>query len=237
VSGIVGDSVPLSASASSGLPVTLSVDAATTNRSCSLTGNTVHYLHAGSCVIDAKQPGDADTAEAPTIARRVTVGQAPQSIRFTSTPPTAAVVGGPSYTVTATGGASGNPVTFSSVAPAVCVVFGSTFSFIGVGTCTIDAHQAGNADYRPGDAVQSFAVAAAPKPGGTRKRCVVPKLRGKRLPAAKSALRKAHCTIGRITRRRSSTVRRGKVISSRPKAGSPHRAGTKVAITVSRGRR
>jgi hypothetical protein len=164
------------------------------------------------------------------------VGQATQAITFTSIPPIAAEVGGPSYTVTALGGASGNPATFTSLAPAVCVVFGSTFSFVGAGVCTIEAHQAGNADYQAADAAQSFVVAAR-GPGPTRKQCVVPKLRGKRLPAAKRALRQAHCTIGRITRRRSSAVRRGKVISSRPKAKSRRPAGTKVALAVSRGRR
>ena len=235
-SGTVGDSAPLSASASSGLPVTFSLDAATTNEACSLTGSTVHYHHAGSCVIDAKQPGNADSAAAPTVARRVTVGQATRAITFTSTPPPAAIVRGPTYSVTATGGASGNPITFSSGAPTVCVVFGSTLSFVSVGICTIDAHQAGDADYQAGNAVQSFVVAAAP-PGPKAKHCVVPKLRGKRLPAAKRALRKAHCAVGRITRRRSSTVRRRRVISSRPKAKRRRPAGTKVAIAVSRGRR
>jgi hypothetical protein len=119
----------------------------------------------------------------------------------------------------------------------VCVVFGSTFSFVGAGVCTVAAHQAGTADYDAGDAAQSFAVARAPAPGPAKKQCVVPKLRGKRLSAAKRALRKAHCGVGHITRRRSSTVRKGKVITTKPKAGSRRPAGTKVALALSRGKR
>jgi hypothetical protein len=89
-----------------------------------------------------------------------------QMITFTSSAPTDATVGGPSYAVTATGGGSGNAVVFSSATPAVCTVTGSAVSFVGAGTCTIDANQAGNADYAAAAQVtQSFAVASPSPPG------------------------------------------------------------------------
>lgn len=90
--------------------------------------------------------------------------QGSQSITFTSSAPSAATVGGATYNVTATGGASGNPVTFSidATASAVCSIAGSTVSFIGTGTCVIDANQAGNANYATAAQVQqSFTVSAA----------------------------------------------------------------------------
>ncbi|EER60540.1 putative outer membrane adhesin like protein [Acidovorax delafieldii 2AN] len=90
----------------------------------------------------------------------------PQAITYTSTAPAAAKVGG-SYTVTATGGASGNSVVFTidPSASAVCSVAGATVSLTGIGTCTINANQAGNASYDPAPQVQqSFAVAARPLP-------------------------------------------------------------------------
>jgi hypothetical protein len=98
-----------------------------------------------------------------------------QSIAFTSTAPTSAVVGGGTYSVNATGGASGNAVTFSidSSATSVCSVTGSTVSFIGVGTCVINANQAGNASYTAAPQVQqSFIVSplsnyTAASPGGS----------------------------------------------------------------------
>ena len=91
-----------------------------------------------------------------------------QHITFTSTAPASATVGGVSYTVAATGGASGNPVTFSSGAPTVCSISGATVSFTGAGTCTIDANQAGNADYLSAPQVtQSFTV--TPKPNDTKR--------------------------------------------------------------------
>lgn len=92
-----------------------------------------------------------------------------QTITYTSTAPAAAHVGG-SYTVTATGGASGNPVVFT-IAPsasAVCTIAGATVSLTGVGTCVINANQAGNVSHFAAPQVQqSFAVAARPLPVAT----------------------------------------------------------------------
>jgi len=65
--------------------------------------------------------------------------------------------------------------------------------------------------------------------------CKVPKLAGKSLSAARTALRKANCMTGKVTRRHSGTVRAGRVISSNPKSGGRHKAGTKVALAVSQG--
>jgi parallel beta-helix repeat protein len=85
-----------------------------------------------------------------------------QAITFTSTAPTDAVVGGPTYTPTATGGASGNPVviTIDAAASSVCSISGlGVVSFLAVGTCVIDANQAGGNGYLPAPQVQqSFPV-------------------------------------------------------------------------------
>src|SRR5262249_36964857 len=72
-----------------------------------------------------------------------------QTISFTSAAPATATVGGPTYPVTATA-TSGLPVSFTidAAASTVCTIAGATVSFIGVGTCVIDANQAGKANYR-----------------------------------------------------------------------------------------
>ena len=67
--------------------------------------------------------------------------------------------------MTATGGASGNPVIFSIDASAMgsCSISGAPVTFAAVGTCVIDANQAGNASYEAATQVQqSFGVARAP---------------------------------------------------------------------------
>jgi hypothetical protein len=164
-SGSVGGSALLDPSASSGLAVALSVDASTTNSSCSLSGHTVDYLHTGTCVIDANQAGNGNYLAAAQAQQSVAVGKGSQAIVFTSTPPANAVVGGAAYTPTATGGASGNPVVFTIDASAagVCSTDGVTVAFTGVGTCVIDANQAGDTDYLAASPVkQTIAVATVP---------------------------------------------------------------------------
>ena len=84
----------------------------------------------------------------------------PQTIVFTSAAPTNAVVGGPAYIPTATGGASGNPVIFmiDASASSVCSISAGTVSFNAVGTCVINADQAGNGAYLAASQQQSFDV-------------------------------------------------------------------------------
>jgi hypothetical protein len=86
-----------------------------------------------------------------------------QHITFTSTPPAGAVFGGPAYHVTATAD-SGLPVALSidPSASSVCALSGSTVTFTGVGTCKINADQAGDSAHNAAARVsQSFAVAKA----------------------------------------------------------------------------
>ena len=74
--GTVNGSAMLSATASSGLTVTLSVDGTTTHDACSISGATVRYFHAGRCVIGANQAGDADYLAATQVHKTITVSMA-----------------------------------------------------------------------------------------------------------------------------------------------------------------
>jgi hypothetical protein len=66
-------------------------------------------------------------------------------------------------------------------------------------------------------------------------RCVVPKVAGKTLAAAKAALRRAHCTTGKVTHVRSK-AKAGLVVSSTPRARASAKAGSAVALRVSLGK-
>lgn len=95
------------------------------------------------------------------------VNRGAQAVTFDSTPPSTATFGGAGYTVTASA-PSTSPVvlTVDPTASSVCSLSGSdsgsTVSFIGVGTCTIDANADSDADYDPAAQVQqSFTVAKA----------------------------------------------------------------------------
>jgi len=86
-------------------------------------------------------------------------GDTPQTITFTSTAPTHGDIGG-IYLPTATA-SSGLTValTIDSSSTSVCSISGSTVTLAAIGTCTIDANQAGNDTYEAATQVQqSFDV-------------------------------------------------------------------------------
>jgi beta-lactam-binding protein with PASTA domain len=60
----------------------------------------------------------------------------------------------------------------------------------------------------------------------------VPKLKGKKLGAAKIAIRKAHCRVGKVTKVKSTRKHRNRVLSQNPKPGKHLREGSKVALKV-----
>jgi hypothetical protein len=150
----------VSAIASSGLPVSLS---SATPAVCTLEGSSVSFVGAGMCTIDANQDGNADYSAAVQVQQSFPVSKASQLLEFTSSAPGSATVGGPSYAATAIA-SSGLPVSLSSATPAVCTLEGSSVSFVGAGTCTIDANQDGNAEYgNASEAQQSFVVTKRPQ--------------------------------------------------------------------------
>ena len=149
--------------ATSGLTVAITIDSSS-SAVCSISGGVVSFTAAGTCIIDANQAGDANYGAAPQVQQTFSVGATSQTITFTSTAPTAAVVGGATYTPAATA-TSGLTVTFTidSSSSAVCSITGGVVSFTAAGTCTIDADQAGNASFSAATQVQqSFVVATAP---------------------------------------------------------------------------
>jgi large repetitive protein len=112
---------------------------------CSLSGSTVSFTGVGTCTLRADQAGNANWAAAPQATQSFAVAKAPQSITFTSTPPT---VDGSVYlynvSATATSGLS---VDFGTTTSGVCSVIGSWVWFHGDGTCLVHADQAGDANW------------------------------------------------------------------------------------------
>lgn len=130
----------VSATASSGLAVTFS---SLTTTVCTVSGTTVTIKAGGTCTIQAAQAGNTNYNAASNVSQSFVVNPASQTITF----PTLAqqLVGAP-YTLSATA-SSGLPVTFVSLTTAICAVSGSILSPVAAGTCTVQASQAGNANY------------------------------------------------------------------------------------------
>jgi PASTA domain-containing protein/List-Bact-rpt repeat protein len=62
--------------------------------------------------------------------------------------------------------------------------------------------------------------------------CKVPKVVGLGPKKAKMKIVRAHCKVGKVTKRRAGKKKRGKVVAQSPKAGKKLKAGAKVSLTV-----
>jgi PASTA domain/Divergent InlB B-repeat domain len=69
------------------------------------------------------------------------------------------------------------------------------------------------------------------------KDCVVPKVKGKSLKAAERLIKGHDCRVGKIGHAFSKTVKKGSVISQKPRPGQRRPPGAKVSLGVSKGKR
>jgi hypothetical protein len=97
---MAGGTYVIGAMADSGLPVSFSVASSTTNEACSVTGTTVHFDHAGTCVVNADQPGDAAYSPAPRVQQSIVVTTATTTVSVVTA--VASTVFGQETTATAT---------------------------------------------------------------------------------------------------------------------------------------
>lgn len=138
---LVGTTVTLTATASSGLPVVFS---ALNAGVCAVSGNSVTALTSGICSVEARQTGDDFFVEAVQTFD-LPVDKHAQTITF-GAPPSLAVNGTATVSVTSS---SGLPVNLSSATPTACSVAGSVVTGVASGTCTLMASQPGNEIYLP----------------------------------------------------------------------------------------
>ena len=159
----VGTQLTLTASASSGLPVSFS---SATTSVCIVSGITASFITSGSCTIIASQSGNSTYPPATPVSQTFQVVSSSQilfSQTITFNPIATQKVGTP-LTLTATA-TSNLPVSYTSSTLNVCTVSGTTASFIATGTCTITASQAGNSTYQAATPVsQSFLVNSSTSP-------------------------------------------------------------------------
>jgi alpha-tubulin suppressor-like RCC1 family protein len=66
--------------------------------------------------------------------------------------------------------------------------------------------------------------------------CLVPNVLGKLLAKAKARILKAHCRVGRITKKHSTSKKKGRVLAQSPKPGTKLEKGARVRLTVGKGR-
>ena len=107
---------------------------------------------AGLCPVSADQRGylmapSATSCDAGAVQHQSLI---PQTIAFTSTAPTGARAGGPTYLATATATSGlGVVLTIDPSSTLVCSLSAGVVTFVSAGTCTIDANQAGDDLFAP----------------------------------------------------------------------------------------
>ena len=142
----------VSATASSGLPVSFSI----ASGPATISGNTVHITGAGSVTVHATQAGNSNYNAASAVDQSFTVGKADQTITFG--PLANKTFGDSDFTVTAT--ASSSLAVSFSIQSGPATISGNAVHLTGAGTVTVRATQAGNTNYNAATPVdQSFTVA------------------------------------------------------------------------------
>jgi hypothetical protein len=149
-SGANDQTYTATATATSGLPVTLSVDSSSTS-GCAISGGAVSYgSGAGTCIIDANQPGNDSYLPAAQITQRFTISPAPLSITASSP---AMTYGGTVPVITSSySGFAGHDSPSSLSAPPSCSTTATPASPAGTypSTCSGAADPNYTISYNPG---------------------------------------------------------------------------------------
>lgn len=141
-------------------------------------------------------------------------------------PASGSIKGGTAVTVAGTDLANVSGVSFGGV-PATSFTVASEGQLSAVAPPT---KKAGAVDVTVTTVAGTTPVVATDK--FTYKACVVPKLNGKKLKAAKRKLKKASCKLGKVSRHKGVTSKTGKVVKQSPKPGKQLAPGSKVKVTL-----
>ena len=157
----------IGATTTSGLPVNFAAVSEGFGRGvvCVVSKNQVTLVAVGTCTLQATQAGNSTYAAASPVSQSFQVTQGSQTVAFGSL--AGRSLTSPAFLVSATA-SSGLPVSFTSTTKGVCSVSRSTrggrqsvafVTLLAAGECTLQASQAGNADYSAASPVdQSFQV-------------------------------------------------------------------------------
>jgi PASTA domain/Divergent InlB B-repeat domain len=183
----------------------------------------------GTCTVKYDQPGNASYNPAPQVVESVKAAVPKFTLTIAklgtgSGTVTSSVVGISCGTTCAAAFDSGTNVTLTATPDGNSTFAGWSGACSGSGSCTvtIDAAKTVTATFSLVPQKKVF--------------CVVPNVKRKPLATAKRRIVAAHCRTGRVRKAYSKTVRKGRVISQRPRAGKKLVRGSKVNLIVSRGK-
>ena len=149
-------SFTLSATASSGLPVTFT--SANTNVAM-ISSNTVTIVGAGSSSITASQTGNSNYNAATAVAKTLTVAKAAQTVTFNPTTPVSFVKNGTfSLSASSTASTLGTNVTFASGNTSILSISGKTATMKAKGTVSVTASAAATTNYNAASTTNSITL-------------------------------------------------------------------------------
>jgi hypothetical protein len=122
--------------------------------------------------------------------------------------------------------AHGTSVTLTATAGSGSSFTGWSGDCSGTGTCSVTMSAARSA-------TATFGTAPPPPPPV---KCVVPNVKRKTLAAATSAIKAAHCSLGKV-QKATSKKKKGTVIAQNPPPGKKLAKGSKVNIVLSKGKK
>jgi trimeric autotransporter adhesin len=127
---------------------------------CTVSGLAVSYVGVGTCTVTAHVVAGTDYLGADGSPQSVVVGQATPTAPVVTNLPTSGTLGGGFVATVGTTGDGATTVT--SFTSSVCTAAGLTVSYVGVGTCILEAHVAAGTDYVAADgSPQPFSVGQA----------------------------------------------------------------------------
>ena len=126
---------------------------------CTVSSKTVTIVAAGTCTIQAAQPGNGNYNAALNVSQGFSIAKAAQTISFAAL--IGRTFGAAPFSLSATS-SSKLSVVFTSATGTICTTSGSTVTIVAAGTCTIQATQAGNGNFNAAASVsQSLTIAKA----------------------------------------------------------------------------
>jgi IPT/TIG domain/PASTA domain len=204
---IVGLNVPINAGSGCAFPV-------------SAPGNSVAYLEGGAADGTVFLPEEEEEGYRLNITATVL---APPTIT-TISPASGSIKGGTSVAITGTNLAELKSVSFGAV-PA------TSFTVNSETQVTAIAPPSAKVSKQTVGLTTAAGTASSPLTFAYTG-CVVPKLGGKKLKAAKKKLKKADCKLGKVKKLEGATSKTGKVKSQSPKQGKVLAPGSKVNLKL-----
>lgn len=160
-SGTIDETTPITATSTSGLPVTLTLGAG--SAATGLINQGGYYTltgiaGSGFIYIVGNQPGDANFFPADQVIQTIDLGKTNQTITFPAI--SNKTYGDPPVTLNATA-SSGLSVSYTLISGPASLI-GNTLTLTGAGTVIVEASQAGNGTYNPAPPVtQQFEIGKA----------------------------------------------------------------------------